>query len=249
LNKLEYLRQHELGDTHWWFTARRNIIIDIIDKRVKKQEDLQILDLGCGTGNMLKSLSKFGKVYYADSSIESIEFCKKRDYKETKLEQIERLSYPSDSFDLVLALDVLEHSIDDAAALKEIFRICKNDGYGILTVPAYSLLWTQHDIAACHVRRYVSGNLRAKLRNTGFCVLKISYFNTLLFLPQFYFRILMKVIKNVSVQKKTNTDFIYALPASLNSMFKFIFELEKYILRKFNLPFGLSLFCLVYKPR
>jgi len=249
MNKDEYLRQYEIGESYWWFVARRNVILDILKRLFPKERNCNIIDIGCGPGNMLSYLSKFGPTYGLDTSEEAIELCKKRGYDAVKKGDIERIDYPNETFDAVLGLDVLEHCVNDVSALKEVFRICKIGGYCIFTVPAYQFLWTEHDSALHHKRRYVREELMAKFKKENFLLIKTSYFNTLLFPLQFYFRIFKKISMSFISNRKTssNTDFIYSIHPFVNKILKVIFEFEKYILRILDMPFGLSLICIARK--
>lgn len=249
MNKDEYLRQYEIGETYWWFTARRSIIVDVLSRTVSRGKHCNILDVGCGPGNMLGYLADFGMVHGLDMSEEALELCKKRGYGAVKKGEIERTGYPDEVFDTIIALDVLEHCVDDTLALKEVFRVCKKSGYCIFTVPAYRFLWTQHDTALHHKRRYAREELISKVQASGFSVINATYFNALLFPSQFYFRIIKKSLEFLTSNsnKSSHTDFVYPVSPFLNKILRLIFGIEKYILRILSLPFGLSLLCVACK--
>ena len=247
MQKDEYPRHYFLQENHWWFVTRRNIIVDIIDRFIPKGQNYNIVDLGCCTGGMLKYLARYGVVYGVDSSEEALAFCKMEGLHNLKKAEIENTQYPAETFDLVLGLDILEHCDDDLAAFREIFRICKKGGYCILTVPAYQFLFSDHDVAAHHRRRYSFRDLRSKFEKIGFSVIRATYFNTLLFPVAFCFRILHNLLKSFCFSKNISTDFVYTVPRFLNMVLGAIFGLEKYLLRILNFPFGLSLLCIVYR--
>ncbi|MBU1061153.1 MAG: class I SAM-dependent methyltransferase [Candidatus Omnitrophica bacterium] len=247
MQKDEYLRHYFLQENHWWFVTRRNIILDIIDRFIPKKENYKIVDLGCCTGGMLKYLTGYGAVYGVDSSEEALTFCKREGLRNLKKAKIENTQYPAETFDLVLGLDILEHCDDDLAALREIFRICKKGGHCILTVPAYKFMFSDHDVAAHHKRRYGFRGLRSKFEKIGFSIIRATYFNTLLFPLAVCFRGTHNLLKPFCFRKNIDTDFVYEVPGFLNMIFGIIFGLEKYLLRILNLPFGLSLLCIAYK--
>ncbi|MER3559157.1 MAG: methyltransferase type 11, partial [Armatimonadota bacterium] len=70
--------------------------------------------------------------------------------------RLEALPFVNESFRLIVALDVLEHLPDEAHALAELWRVLEPDGWLITTVPAYRWLWSKHDVALHHYRRYTA---------------------------------------------------------------------------------------------
>jgi hypothetical protein len=109
------------------------------------------------------------------------------------------------------------------------------DGCLLLTVPAYSWLWSVHDERLHHVRRYTAGELKRKARETGWTVRRITYFNTLLFPLAVVARVTDKIIPS---QEPVGT----GMPSPIvNSVLYRVFSMEKVLLRAFNFPFGVSL--------
>jgi len=207
-----------------------------------KKDRLKILALGCGTGAELDFLSKLGDVTGMDYSLEAVSFCKKSSHNVIQ-GNAENLSFPNESFDLVVAFDVLEHIKDDKKAMSEIHRVLKKNGFFYMTVPAFQFLWSYHDDINYHQRRYTKKSLLKVFEGLNFNILKISYFNTIFFPLVVTARYLNKVFKRRAVSdgdvKKTNS--------VLNFVLKKIFAFEKYLLIKSNLPFGVSLICIARK--
>ena len=106
---------YELEETHWWYVGRRQIIVSFVKEICAQIKDRRprILDVGCGTGANLKTLSAFGEAEGVDVSPDAIEFCRERGLTNVKLGAAEELPYESGTFDLVTALDVVEHLDDD----------------------------------------------------------------------------------------------------------------------------------------
>ena len=156
----------------------------------------------------------------------------------------EELPFAGEAFDIVTALDVLEHTDDDLLALREIHRVCRNRGLLLATVPAYGFLWSEHDEALKHRRRYTAHELRNKLTITGFEVVRTSYFITSLFFPILALRIWQGIRKN-STHPSTS---VVVLPDWINNSLVGLLALERRVFQRINLPFGVSIVALA-RPR
>jgi SAM-dependent methyltransferase len=243
MNKNLYRIFFQIQKKHWWFVAKKNIVLDFIDRYASTKANPKILDIGCGSGLMLGALEKIGQVSGLDMSDDAISFS-----KEIFSGQVEKgflpdnIPYPKNNFDLVICLDVIEHVTEDVAALVSIRSHMVDGGKAIITVPACMLLWSDHDVVNEHKRRYDMKELKSKLLASGFVIEKISYFNTLLFPAVLVVRTLNNILK-----RKGESDMDMPNPF-LNAILKGIFSLEKYILRFCNLPpFGVSIIAVVRK--
>lgn len=246
ISHLEYHRDAERD--HWWFAARRSIVLAQLEsalepRRTFRRETLRILDIGCGAGGMLSFLSNWGEVAGVDASPEAVAMA-----AATGVGDVRHGSLPGDipfdpaSFDVITLLDVLEHVDDDVMALEAVRRLLRPHGTLIMTVPAYRLLWSGHDVVNEHRRRYVRGELRHKLQEAGFTVDRLSYFNTLLFPPIALARFLGRL------RRGTPTADTGRVPAPLNAMLRSIFGVERHLLGATNLPFGVSLLAVARAP-
>lgn len=232
---------YELEEKHWWFVGRRRVLCDSIKRKVGKTE--KILDIGCGTGINAKWLGELGKeVYGVEISDEAIEFAEKR----TPNLKVIQGEFPNieinDRFDLITLFDVLEHFEDDSDALKKIGALLNPGGYAVFSVPAFSFLWSEHDELAHHKRRYTARELREKLVQAGFYPVKITYFNTFLFLPILLFRFMRKTFG----LRGGKTDFFMA-PAPINQVLAQLFGAERFLFRFVDFPFGVSLLAIAKK--
>lgn len=242
----EYEKMFKLEETNWWFVGKRQIIMGLINKMILSQSlhKLGLLDVGCGTGIILDSLSKYGRAVGIDISPHALEFCRKRGHYLTYLEDASYLHFEDDSFDLVTALDVIEHIEEDSKVLREIWRVCKLGGFAIISVPAYKFLWSLHDEALGHKRRYSLIELKRKFESAGFQLKKISYTNMFIFPIVFCIR---KIRRSFRGNGDIVSDSI-SLPNTLNRMMVLVYKLEALLLRRINLPFGVSLLCIGQKP-
>jgi SAM-dependent methyltransferase len=150
-----YEQMAQLDQRHWWFTARRRILAELIERVVKPPKDARILELGAGTGHNLPMLSRFGTVEASELDPIARELASERLGREVKEAALPDLSmFPADSYDLIALLDVIEHVPDDKASLAAIMTRLKPGGALLLTVPANPWMWTAHDVAHHHHRRY-----------------------------------------------------------------------------------------------
>jgi ubiquinone/menaquinone biosynthesis C-methylase UbiE len=241
----EYERMYDLETFYWWFIARRKLIRDVVAGLHRQPDETTILDVGCGTGLNQEMLSKFGQVFGADSSEEAIRFSRKRNIENLVLSSAEALQFSDEMFDVVTALDVLEHVNDDLQALSEICRVTKPNGVVVITVPAYGFLWSEHDEALHHRRRYSAHELRNKLVNAGFEVESSTYFITLLFFPILF----MRIVQNLRKKSLRARSSHVILPKWANLLLVKLLDLERIYMRWMNLPFGVSIVCTARKPQ
>ena len=180
-----YREQFELEDAHWWFEGRRAVIWALLERTglTAAGRRLQILDAGCGTGRNLLEFGSLGEARGVDSSPDAIEFCRRRGIAGASEARLEALPFDQGSFDLIFATDVLEHLRDDRSVMHELRRVASPDAHLLATVPAYQWLWSQHDDAHHHFRRYTLRALRERLRAEGWETVEWTYFNTVLLAP------------------------------------------------------------------
>ena len=244
MNIGEYAEMYKLESFYWWFVARRRLLESLIREIASEFNRPQILDVGCGTGINFSVLEKYGNTFSSDASEEALAFSKGRGIDGLVRSHIEGLPFLGSTFDIVTALDVLEHIDDDLQGLDELFRVSNDGGMLVITVPAYGFLWSEHDEALHHRRRYAASELRNKLTNAGFRVERVTYYITFLFFPILFMRFIQSVSKK-SIQAKTSH---VILPGWLNSLLIGILSFERVLLRWMNFPFGVSIVCLARKP-
>ena len=244
MNIDEYRKMYEIEDQYWWFIGRRNLVNWLLkEHKVNGQEHL-LFDIGCGTGLNLLSFSEQCRTLGSDHSLTAISFCRERGIDNVFSCDARAISLADDSVDVVTALDVLEHIRDDMRALREVNRILKPGGKLIAVVPAYGFLWSEHDEALHHYRRYVAREMRAKLVASGFEIERSTYFITTLFFPILFFR-LWQGLRRTSIEASVSYRL---LPNWLNNLLIGLLSIEKHLLRYINLPFGVSLVVVARKP-
>ena len=243
MDKDFYKTYFEAEKNHWWFRVRRNIILSLI-KKYKVPKTVKVFDFGCGSGCTVGYLQKLGyDASGSDISLEAIEFGLSKGIRNIAAVPNLEISPPEEAFDLILALDVIEHIQDDSGAIRNIERALRPGGLAVITVPAYQWLWGVQDDIAYHYRRYAIGSLTKVLKkNTKLKILRKTYFNTFLFLPIVIVRIFSKWfnLKDRESDFDINSRF-------LNSLFYFIFNLETYFLKFLNFPFGVSILLVLEK--
>lgn len=235
---------YRIEETHWWHSARRAIVLDWIRNRYAGRDDLVILDAGCGTGHLLQQLRTLGHAEGVDISDEALDFCRKRGLDNVRKADVNDLPFAGDTFDMVTALDVIEHLDDDVGALREFRRVLKPGGRAFIFVPAHRWLWSLQDEVSHHRRRYTDATLRAAIEGAGLTVERQSYVSTFLLPVIFLGRQWLKVtlrFRDVDTENDLH-------PAWANGILKRVFLSEIPILRRMNMPFGASLIAVGRKP-
>jgi Methylase involved in ubiquinone/menaquinone biosynthesis len=233
-----YAIMNRVEDKHWWFVGRRAILEEflrqIISQIPNSQSQTRILDVGCGTGANLEMLANFGSAEGVDVSDDALEFCRAKGLKAHK-GLAEKLPFPDESFDLVTALDVIEHLDDDIVGLKEMRRVLKPGGKTLIFVPAFMWLWGVQDDVSNHRIRYTKRQIVERMQKAGFEVERATYANITFFAPILAGRTLMK-LTGIKPESENNVNI-----SALNGIFGKIFAAERFWLRNFDFPFGVSI--------
>jgi len=230
-------------DGWWWAAGRRALVVSLWRRYGSSVVRPRLLEVGCGTGGLLQAISPWADACGVDLSGEAMSYCRKRGLTMLCQGSLGALPFRDDTFDGVISVDVLEHLEDDAAALREIRRVCRPEGYLIATVPAFQFLWSRRDVQLHHKRRYTLGQVKQRIGDAGFKVLKATYVNLLLFLPLL---ILVKTGLLTSGGARLKMD--YALvPAPINRLLSLLFGLESRLISRVNLPLGTSIACVALK--
>ena len=216
---------------HWWFKARREILRSQLEQ-LDLPNDIDILEVGCGTGGNLDMLNEYGNIHAIEMDSFAIKNAQKI-YPNVKQGELPN-NIPFDKkFDLICMFDVLEHIEEDFETIEILRTYLKDDGIMLITVPAYQWLYGTHDKFLHHKRRYMLNNLLPIFKE--FKILKKSYFNTFLF-PLV---VLSRIIDKLSTNK---TSMGYATPSKIiNKILFLVFKSEKYFLKSLSFPFGSSI--------
>ncbi len=234
MNEPEYELHYKIEDNNWWFVAKRNRLAGNLKKYLKDKP--KILDIGCGTGIVMKKFESSADIFGIDNSKSAVDFCKKRGLEKVKVGDAKKIPFDDEKFDMVLALDIIEHIDDDIRVLNEVKRVLKKNGKFFVTVPAFSSLWSNHDIELQHKRRYSKSELKEKLAKAGFRIKKINFSYTFIFPVLLVARMFSKKIgtKSMMTNPLINKTLISLL--KIEDKFSFIPYL-----------FGTSVYCLAEK--
>ena len=168
---------------------------------------------------------------------DALAFCRERGLEKVKLGAAEELPYEDGTFDLVTALDVVEHLDNDLAGLREMRRVLRPGGRVLLFVPTFMFLWGLQDDVSNHRRRYRLPELRRVLEQAGFEIERTTYANITFFLPILLARKLMRAT-GIKAESENNIN----VPA-LNGLLGGMLGAESVVLKYMNIPFGVSGLC------
>jgi SAM-dependent methyltransferase len=235
VEEILYDRLREMEDEHWWFRGRRAVIRALTERVGTLPAGARILDAGCGTGRNLAEYASLGHAEGIEPSDTGVRYCRERGL-DVRQGVLESLPIEDGRFDLVFASDVLEHVEGDVAAFRELRRVTKPGAGFVLTVPAYTWLWSHHDDSHHHVRRYTRGLLARHARAGGWEPAFASYFNSLLLAPIAAVRLLQR-----GRPASGRSDY-ERTPGLLNSLLEQPMAAEaRLIARGWRLPAGVSI--------
>ncbi len=233
-----------VDEHHWWYRGRRRIIRAELDRLVLPA-GARVLDAGCGSGRTLQELVDYGRVNGLELNTEAAELARQRGLGEVEIGRLEELPWDDGTFDLMTCLDVIEHVPDDVAALIELRRVCRPGGWLLVTVPAYQGLWSRHDVANHHFRRYSRPRLRGAAAAAGWRIERVSAFNSLLLAPA----AAVRLAQRRRGAGNGDTSDLDLGPAWLNDALEWPLALEaRWLARGRSLPAGLSLLALLRRP-
>jgi len=236
----EYRYMYAMENHHWWFVSRRNLVVRLIESLKISVPD--ILDVGSGTGGNLMAFDRLGKTTGIDISKTAVNFCRMRGLKNVTCSPVEKIPYADGAFDVITSIDLLEHTSNPVEVLLELKRVLKENGRIIVTVPAFRFLWSQHDDALGHKRRYEKASLSRDIDEAGLRIKKMGYFFFLSFFAVAPVRWLRKFL---APRRKFHSDTTTLPPELLNIFLKFLFRCEIKILKNFKFPFGTTLYAVV----
>ncbi|MGN6271357.1 MAG: class I SAM-dependent methyltransferase [Sphingomonas sp.] len=238
MERIVYDRMAAHDSTHWWYRARREILSDYLKRHGGLPANARILEIGCGTGHNLPMLARFGQVDAIEIDDAARAIASDRLGKPVSgaplpgLPGVERGAY-----DLIAVLDVIEHIEDDVAALGAMADCLKPGGKILIAVPAHQWMWSAHDVVNHHHRRYSKATLAAAIERAGLRHNGLRWFNSLLFPVAVAARFAGKL-----AGKDDSDDS--PPPAPVNAAFEAVFGLERHLVGRVPLPWGLSLITL-----
>jgi SAM-dependent methyltransferase len=239
MDRAIYDRMAEIDAGHWWFVARRRIVSALITQHVPLKPEARILEVGAGTGSNLAMLQRFGEVDAIEPDEGARALASRRGGIAVKGGLLpDQVEIADGRYDLIVLLDVLEHIEHDVASLKVLRRKLAPGGRMLLTVPAAPWMWSAHDVAHHHKRRYTAATLRAAFREGGLRVRHMSHFNSLLYPLIATVRLLGRL-----TGREGGDDAMPSPP--VNSLLERTFASERHLVTRGALPFGVSLLAVV----
>lgn len=235
MDSREYAAHAALEDTHWWFRARRNIIGAALARYAPHQRE-HLLEIGCGTGGNLRFFApQFGAVTGVDASEDAVRYARERVAGDMLLGDFrEVLAGRWQDFDVIFLADVLEHVADDYAFLRDVVANMTQGATLLITVPAHPWLWSPHDAALGHYRRYTPAAFKALWAELPLIELYRSSFNLLL-LP------LILLARALPSRPPAATETNLKQHGRLsNALLYRVFNLESACIRHGSLPWGCS---------
>jgi SAM-dependent methyltransferase len=236
MERVVYQQMAELDQRHWWYRARRRVLADLIRREAMPGPNARVLEVGCGTGHNLEMLGQFGEVDAIELDDEARAVAERRLGRAVMNAPLPELAgVPDRHYDLIAALDVIEHIENDGAAIAAIASKLKPGGKFLIAVPAHQWMWSAHDVVNHHKRRYSKAALRRLIGGSPLKLEKLGYFNSLLF-P-------LAVAERFASKARGKDDADLKLPAApLNAALEAAFAAERHLVGRLPLPPGLSLF-------
>ncbi len=235
MERATYDRMAEIDGAHWWFVGRRKIIAGLIERYAPARRPLRILEVGCGTGSNIALLQGYGTVDAIEPDDAARALSTRRTGIAVKGGYLpDGVALDDGAYDLIVLLDVLEHIPGDRAALGGLATKLAPGGRLLLTVPAAPWMWSAHDVAHHHHRRYTTRSLRETVEAGGFRLIRQSHFNTVLF------PLIAAVRLAGRLTGRHGGDD--AMPGkAVNGALAGLFGAERYLVGRVPLPFGVSL--------
>lgn len=236
MERVLYEQMAELDDVHWWYVARRKVLESLIGRQIRPPAGARVLEVGCGTGHNLEMLERFGRVDAVEVDAEARKIAEKRLGRKIASARLPALrGIERGAYDLIAALDVVEHIDDDRATIRSLGSCLKPGGKLLVTVPAHQWMWSRHDELNHHKRRYSKRALRELIHDSPLRLDALGYFNSFLF-P-------LAVVARLASKARGDGGGEESLPPKpVNYLFERTFAAERRLVGAVPLPPGLSLF-------
>jgi SAM-dependent methyltransferase len=242
VDAVEQARMKRMEEEYWWHVGRRYLIRRTLEQHLPAG-DLDVLDVGCGSGRNLQLLGQFGRVQGVEPEGPGLDACRADGLTNVVAGSADAIPFPDASFDLLTSLDVLEHLDDDDAGVAEIHRVLRPGGHALITVPAYRFLWSVHDEALGHRRRYVASEVHNLLNNHGFTLVRRTYAISFALPAILAFRVAQGLFPPLHERGASYVE----VGAGPNWLLTQALKLESRVLGRMDLPLGASILALARK--
>lgn len=238
-----YAAEAAAEEIHWWFVGRRVLFRRLLERHAPDRA-ARVLDVGTSTGTNLRLLVEMGyrDVTGLDPSEDAIRFCAGKGLPPVRQGSITEMPFEADSFDVVLATDVVEHVDEDLLAVAEVARVLRPGGTVLFTVPAFQSLWGLQDEVSHHKRRYRRAGFRKLVDAAALETKTQFYFNYILFLPIWLAR---RLLPFLAPDAKSETELN---PALLNAVLGPVMRFDVATAPALRPPAGVSYLLLARKP-
>jgi SAM-dependent methyltransferase len=237
----EYKRNFELEKTYWWFIGVRLMVTNLIAMCNPGRRPLKILDIGCGTGVLVDELTTQGhEVWGLDISEEALKFCRMRGHnKRLYRGDATNLPFADCRFDLVTAIGVIEHLDNDEIFLSEVWRVLKPQSCFVMLTSSFPWLWSMHDVANEHRRRYYISEIEKLFGASHFEIVRLSHMNFFAFPFLAVTLILHRLIYGLNPERSQR---IFPVPPKpMNFILTEALALEATLMKWVRLPWGVSM--------
>jgi SAM-dependent methyltransferase len=238
-----------LEETNWWFVGMRSIARSLMSDFPRFR---RAVDIGCGSGGNLELLrSVADEVLALDLSPRALAYTRDRIREGAAPTGLaagdaQRLPLRDRSVDLAWLFNVIEHLPDDRAAARELARVLRPHGIAVVATSASMWLWSDHDVANHHQRRYARAELEEILSSAGLRIRRITHANTALFAPVAVVAAAQRLRAHVFGRRKYERNAVAVSPA-VDRVLRALLEAEGVWLRRADLPIGVTLFALAEK--
>ena len=228
-------------ETHWWYGALHRLIFQALEAEFADWRKKEILDVGCGTGAILKQLGNPDKNVGIDLAPEAISFCQQRGLHNVRQGDICAMPFADASFDAVICSSVLYHQwvADIEVAVREMHRVLRPSGVLLINVPAFPFLHSPHDEAVMTARRFRKPEIRELLLKQNFAIQRLTYWTTFLF-P-------LAVVARTLGGSEMGRDFETNEASLAQRAFAQVMRIELSFLRHISLPVGVALLAVARK--
>ena len=233
---------------HFWFHGFRRFVRPLLEEAARTIEgrDARILDCGCGTGNNLRMLRRFGKATGIDLTYSGLAYAQREGERSIAQASATALPFRDREFDIVTSFDVI-YALDDrgaATALNEMYRVMRPGGYLLLNVAALPGLRGNHSVLGGEVQRYTRRSLRAHIERAGFSVKRLTYTNASILPIVAGVRFAQRLVGH-----RESTREITVPSPPVNRALAAVLAIEAAALRVVDMPIGSSLLTLASRPR
>jgi SAM-dependent methyltransferase len=236
----EYERNYSLEIGYWWFVGVRAMVQSLLSLSVDSGNLGKVLDLGCGTGALLDQLrGRSAELWGLDVSREGLKFCAMRGHANLVLAEANHIPFPREYFDVITAIGLIEHLDDDHSFLLEVKRLLKPQGVFVLLTSSFPYLWSMHDAANEHKRRYYLRALNRQINELGFKTIRFSHLNFFLF--PIIAPLLFLHRKIYGVESEHPERILPTTPAGINVILTWLLLCEAKLIKWIALPWGISM--------